>query len=381
MADPGKTESATPKKREDARKKGQVVRSIEINAVLNVLISLVVLKISGDYIMHNLKELAGYFWGNVTLFNNKLDENFIMPFIMDIMERFIMIMLPLLASVFVMGILSNVAQFGFIVSFESMKPSMYKINPGKGFKRIFFSKRFIFEIIKAVFKIVIILYIAYSTVKKILNEIFLTPLMDINTYLSFSADTIYRLGMKIVVAFVVFSILDYLYQRYEFEDSLKMSKQEVKDEMRQMEGDPLVKSRIRQIQRESARKRMISEIPKADVVITNPTHVAIALRYRENEDDAPKIVAKGINLMAEKIKDIARKNSIVIVENPPLARTLVKLEVGWSITQDLFQAVAEILAFVYQAKGKIRLEENDKKVDNDILNDNYIPYPEIGGKE
>jgi flagellar biosynthetic protein FlhB len=160
-----------------------------------------------------------------------------------------------------------------------------------------------------------------------------------------------------------------------------MSKQEVKDEMRQMEGDPLVKSRIRQIQRESARKRMISEIPKADVVITNPTHVAIALRYRENEDDAPKIVAKGINLMAEKIKDIARKNSIVIVENPPLARTLVKLEVGWSITQDLFQAVAEILAFVYQAKGKIRLEENDKKVDNDILNDNYIPYPEIGGKE
>jgi flagellar biosynthetic protein FlhB len=297
------------------------------------------------------------------------------------MERFIMIMLPLLASVFVMGILSNVAQFGFIVSFESMKPSMDKINPGKGFKRIFFSKRFIFEIIKAVFKIVIILYIAYSTVKKILNEIFLTPLMDINTYLSFSADTIYRLGMKIVVAFVVFSILDYLYQRYEFEDSLKMSKQEVKDEMRQMEGDPLVKSRIRQIQRESARKRMISEIPKADVVITNPTHVAIALRYRENEDDAPKIVAKGINLMAEKIKDIARKNSIVIVENPPLARTLVKLEVGWSITQDLFQAVAEILAFVYQAKGKIRLEENDKKVDNDILNDNYIPYPEIGGKE
>jgi flagellar biosynthetic protein FlhB len=380
MADPGKTESATPKKREDAKKKGQVVRSIEINAVLNVLISLVILKISGDYIMHNLKELANYFWGNITLFNNKLDENFIMPFIVKLLGRFIMIMLPLLASVFVMGILSNVAQFGFLVSFDSLKPSFDKINPGKGFKRIFFSKRLIFELAKAIFKIVIIIYIAYSTVRKILNEIFLTPLMDINTYFTFSADTIYRLGMKIVVAFIVFSILDYLYQRYEFEDSLKMSKQEVKDEMKQMEGDPLVKSRIRQIQREFARKRMISEIPKADVVITNPTHVAVALRYNESEDEAPKVIAKGINLMAEKIKDIARANSVVIVENPPLARTLIKLEVGWSITQDLFQAVAEVLAFVYQAKGKIRLEEKGKKVDNTILNDKYIPYPEIGGR-
>jgi flagellar biosynthetic protein FlhB len=186
--------------------------------------------------------------------------------------------------------------------------------------------------------------------------------------------------MKIVVAFIVFSILDYLYQRYEFDDSLKMSKQEVKDEMKQMEGDPLVKSRIRQIQREFSRKRMISEIPRADVVITNPTHVAVALRYDEGKDEAPKVVAKGINLMAEKIKDIAREHNVVIVENPPLARTLIKLDVGWSITQDLFQAVAEILAFVYQAKGKIRLDEKGKKVDNTILNDKYIPYPEIGGR-
>ena len=146
---------------------------------------------------------------------------------------------------------------------------------------------------KAVFKIVIIIYISYSTVKKILNEIFLTPLMDINTYFTFSADTIYRLGMKIVVAFIVFSILDYLYQRYEFEDSLKMSKQEVKDEMKQMEGDPLVKSRIRQIQREFARKRMISEIPKADVVITNPTHVAVALRYNEGRRRCAQSDSKG----------------------------------------------------------------------------------------
>lgn len=377
MADPGKTESATAKKKEEARKKGQVVRSVEINVVLNVLASFIVLKTAGSYMMNNLKEISIYFWSNIATF--AIDANTMPAFISFLVIRTLLIMLPLLAAVFVVAILSNVLQFGFLITFEAMKPSFDRINPASGFKRVFFSKRIIFELIKAIFKIVVISYILYSTSKKILNEIFLTPLMDINTYFLFTADSIYKLGMKVVLAFIVFSIIDYLFQKFEFEDSLKMSKQEVKDELKQMEGDPLIKSRIRQIQREMARKRMISEIPYADVVITNPTHVAVALRYKEGEDEAPKIVAKGMNLMAEKVKQIAREHSVIIVENPPLARTLVKLEVGWSVPPDLFQAVAEILAFVYQAKGKIRLEENDKKVDNNILNDTYIPRPDIGG--
>src|ERR1035437_175610 len=377
MADPGKTENATAKKKEEARKKGQVARSVEINVVLNVLASFLVLKTAGDYIMHNLKELSIYFWGNILTFS--IDPNTMTSFITFVVIRIILIMLPLLAVVFVIAILSNVLQFGFLITFESMKPSFDRVNPASGFKRIFLSKRIIFELVNATFKIAVISYILYSTSKKILNEIFLTPLMDINTYFLFAADSIYKLAMKVVVAFIVFSIIDYLFQKYEFEDSLKMSKQEVKDELKQMEGDPLIKSRIRQIQRELARKRMISEIPQADVVITNPTHVAVALRYKEGEDDAPRIVAKGINLMAETVKQIARDNRVSIVENPPLARTLVKLEVGWSVPPDLFQAVAEVLAFVYQAKGKIRLEENDKKVHNSILNDTYIPRPDIGG--
>ena len=377
MADPGKTENATAKKKEDARKKGQVARSVEVSVVLNVLASFLVLKTAGEYMMKNLTDLSHLFWQNSCLYSITPDT---MPeFITTVVVKIILIMLPLLCVVFVVAILSNILQFGFLITFESMKPSFERINPASGFKRIFLSKRIIFETIKAVFKIAVISYILYSTSKKILNEIFLTPLMDINTYFMFSASAIYQLGMKVVLAFIVFSIIDYLFQRYEFEDSLKMSKQEVKDEMKQMEGDPMIKSRIRQIQREMSRQRMISEIPQADVVITNPTHVAVALRYKEGEDDAPKIVAKGINLMAEKVKDIARANSVIIVENPPLARTLVKLEVGWSVPPELFQAVAEILAFVYQAKGKIRLEENDKKVDNSILNDTYIPRPDIGG--
>jgi flagellar biosynthetic protein FlhB len=377
MAEPGKTENATPKKRDDARKKGQVVRSIEINAVLNVLMTLVVLKISGGFMMHHMKQLAAHFWGNPATFS--LTPDAMGGFITFIISRTILMLLPVLCVVFAVGILSNVMQFGFLVTFEPLKPSFEKINPARGFQRIF-SKRLLYELAKDIIKIGTIIYIFYSTVMKVLGDLFMTPLMDIETYFIFSASMVYKLGMKIVIAFIVFAIIDYLWQRYEYEDNLKMSKQEIKDELKQLEGDPLIKARIKNIQREMARKRMISEIPQADVVITNPTHIAVALRYKEGEDQAPIIVAKGINLMAERVKDIARKNGVIVMENPPLARALIKLDIGWEIPQELFQAVAEVLAFVFQAKGKIKLDETPKKEDNDILGrKNYIPNPDIGG--
>ncbi len=375
MAEPGKTERATPKKREEARKRGQVVRSVEINSMLNVLICLIILKIFGEYIFKNIKSLSSYFWTNVTTFSITPDT--IGSFIFFVISKLFLITLPIFLSVFIIGILSNVLQFGFLITFEPLKPSFDKINPFRGLKRLF-SKRVLFELGKSIIKILVISYIFYSTLKKIFNEIFMTPLMDIETYLTFAADIVFKLGIKITIAFIIFSILDYIYQKYEYEDNLMMSKQEVKDELKQLEGDPLIKARIRNIQREMARRRMISEIPQADVVITNPNHIAIAVRYKEGEDNAPKIIAKGINLMAEKIKDIARKYGIIIIENPPLARTLIKLEIGWEIPPELFQAMAEILAFVYQAKGKFKLEENEKNVDN-IGRNYYFPSPENGG--
>jgi len=375
MAEPGKTENATPKKREEARKRGQVVRSVEINSMLNVLVCLIILRIFGEYIFNNIKSLSSYFWSNVTTFSITLDT--IGSFIFFVISKLFLITLPVFLSVFIIGILSNVLQFGFLITFEPLKPSFDKINPFRGLKRLF-SKRVLFELGKSIIKILVISYIFYSTMKKTFNEIFLTPLMDIETFLIFAADIVFKLGIKITIAFIVFSILDYIYQKYEYEDNLKMSKQEVKDELKQLEGDPLIKARIRNIQREMARRRMISEIPQADVVITNPNHIAIAIRYKEGEDNAPKIIAKGINLMAEKIKDVARKYGIIIMENPPLARTLVKLEIGWEIPPELFQAMAEILAFVYQAKGKFKLEENEKNVDN-IGRNYYFPSPENGG--
>ncbi|MBP7792974.1 MAG: flagellar biosynthesis protein FlhB [Candidatus Goldbacteria bacterium] len=375
MAEPGKTEKATPKKREEARKRGQIVRSVEINSMLNVLICLIVLKIFGGYIFDNIKMLSSYFWDNVTTI--AITPDAMGSFVNFIISKLLLIILPIFVAVFIIGILSNVLQFGFLITFEPLKPSFDKINPFRGLKRLF-SKRMLFELGKSIIKIFVISYIFYSMIKKIFNEIFITPLMDIETYLSFSADIVFSLGIKITVAFIIFSILDYIYQKYEYEDNLMMSKQEVKDELKQLEGDPLIKARIRNIQREIARRRMISEIPQADVVITNPNHIAIAIRYKEGDDNAPKIVAKGINLMAEKIKNIARENGIIIVENPPLARVLVKLEIGWEIPPELFQAMAEILAFVYQSKGKFKLEENEKNRDN-INRNYYIPGIENGG--
>jgi flagellar biosynthesis protein FlhB len=322
------------------------------------------LKISGEYVMAGFKMLCIHYWGNAG--TTDLTPDTAGSFMFFLVTRTTLLILPVLVTVFITAILGNVMQFGFLVTFEPLKPSFDKINPATGFKRIF-SKRMIFELFKDIIKIGVIGYVFYTTVKKIFGDIFMTPLMDIDTYFNFAASAVYKLGMKIVVAFIVFAIIDYLWQRYDYEDNLKMTKQEVKDELKQLEGDPLVKSRIRGIQREMARKRMISEIPQADVVITNPTHVAVAIRYKEGKDNAPVMVAKGMNLMAEKIKEIARKNSVIIMENPPLARELVKLEVGWEIPSEMFQAVAEILAFVYQAKGKIKLEETPENVDNTVL--------------
>lgn len=334
---------------------------MELIALMNVLVVLVTLKVGGDYMLSNIKLTANHFWNNVGGID--LTPELFLQQSVFIMRQLTLILLPVFVVVVLAGLLSNIMQVGFQVSFEPLKPAFDKINPAKGFQRIF-SRRSMIDLVKAMIKIVIIGYIFYSTVRKIFNDIFNTPLMDIDTYLIFVGSTVFSLGMKMLAAFAVFSIADYIYQKWEFEDSIKMTKQEIKDEMKQMEGDPLIKARIRNIQREMARKRMIAEIPHADVVITNPTHAAVALRYKEGEDNAPVIVARGLNYMAQRIKQIARDNKVVVVENAPLARALVKYEVGWEVPPEFFQAIAEILAYVYQVKGKIRLEEKGKKLDN-----------------
>ncbi len=375
MPEPDRTETATPKKREDVRKKGQVARSVEINSVLNLLIVFITLKVFGGYIINKLSGISVYFWSNLFTFNLTPDN--IGGFTFEILIKILFILLPIFLAALLIGIISNILQVGFNISFEPLKPNLDNINPTKGLQRIF-SKRMLIELAKAFLKILIIGYIFYGSVKKIFNDIFMTPLMDINTLLVFVSTATFNLAMKIVVAFIVFAFIDFLYQRWEFEQNIKMTKQEIKDEMKQLEGDPLIKARIRNIQREMARRRMISEIPRADVVITNPTHIAVALLYDEKESPAPRVVARGFNFMAEKIKKIAKENYVPIIENRYLARLLSEVDIGREIPYELFQAVAEILAYVYQIKGKIKLDGIAKKVDNNILDRQGI-QPDAGG--
>jgi flagellar biosynthetic protein FlhB len=239
-------------------------------------------------------------------------------------------------------------------SSESITPKFSKVDPIKGFQRLF-SLRSIVELIKNIFKICIISMVAYLVIKGELANMILLMDQGISGIMTYLGRICFKIILSTAVVLVILAILDYIYQRWEYEKSLRMTKQEIKDEYKNTEGDPLIKSRIRRLQREMAKKRMMAEVPKADVIITNPTHLAIAVKYDPENMMAPKVVAKGANIIAEKIREIARENDVMIVEDKPLARVLYKIvDVNHFIPEDLYRAVAEVLAFVYEQK-KIKI--------------------------
>jgi len=242
-------------------------------------------------------------------------------------------------------------QVGVLFTIQPLTPKLSKISPIAGFQRLF-SRRSLIEFVKSMLKLTVIAWLGYEGVKSALPQ--LIPAMDMQgaEAIKFVGELTSNILTRIIIALLVIAALDFLYQRWEYGESLKMSKQEIKDEFRQAEGDPMIKARIRQIQREMARRRMFESIPKATVVITNPTHVAVALEYKDGMQ-SPVVLAKGERVIAEKIKEVARKHNVPIVENPPLARTLLKqCPVGAPISPDLFEAVAEVLAFVYRMNRK-----------------------------
>jgi len=345
-----KTEPASPKKKEDARKKGQVAKSKEIS-------SIAVLASGTIYMFFNAGQLT-----------DKLGENIRQTFInipqmisgdvgyaaymSQTIQNFLSMILPIMILLVVVALAANFIQTGFVMSVEPLTPDLSKIDPVKGLGKIV-SKRSMAELLKSIFKIIIVGWAAFSTLKD--NYSLLMPLMYQENIQILSM--LGRISLKVVTrcCYVIFilAVLDYLFQKWEFEQELKMTKQEIKDEYKQTEGDPLIKSRIRSIQREMARKRMMKEVPKADVVITNPTHYAIALSYKAGEKmTAPKIVAKGADNIALKIKELAMKHGIPMVENKPLAQNLYKLDLGQEVPPKFYQAVAEILAYVYGLKKK-----------------------------
>jgi len=348
MADPSKTEQATPKRRQEAREKGQIARSVEINSALVLLTALLAFRYVGPYLLNSLGNLTVFTYQNM---NASFGMDNVYTYTAFYMMEIFKMVAPILFIMLVVGLIANYMQVGVLFTIKPLIPNLTKLNPMSGFQRLF-SRRSLIEFVKSMLKLGFIGWLGYQGVKSALPQ--LIPAMDMQgaEAIRFVGDLTVTILNRIIVALIVIAFLDYFYQRWEHEESIKMSKQEVKDEFRQSEGDPMIKARIRQIQREMARRRMFDSIPRATVVITNPTHVAVALEYKDGMQ-SPMVLAKGERVIAERIKDVARKNNVPIVENPPLARALLKqCPIGAPISPDLFEAVAEVLAFVYKMNRK-----------------------------
>jgi|APCry4251928276_1046603.scaffolds.fasta_scaffold139344_2 flagellar biosynthetic protein FlhB len=345
-----KSEEPTARRLQDARKKGDVAKSMEIPSAAVLLVGLLTLYLLGGYMLESFLNLLRHYLTNLHTIN-------IIPANMTVITResmqdFALLTGPLMLTLFVTALVANYAQVGVIFTTEKIEPKMEKIDPIKGFGRIF-SMQTLANTVKSIAKLVIVGFVAYKEIMKNLNGI--APLMDQDAYaiLVFYAKVSFWIFLKAALIIAILAALDYAFQRWQFMKKMKMTKQEVKEEAKMTEGDPHVKGRIRSIQMQMARKRMMTEVPKADVIITNPTHLALALAYDKKTMIAPTVIAKGAGVIAGKIKELARAHDIPIVEDKPLAQALYKaVEIDEQIPENLFQAVAEILAYVYGLKKK-----------------------------
>ncbi len=347
-----KTEEATPKKLEKAREDGKVANSKDIPIALTLLIFFIYLKFGVGYLGSALLNLYAECIGMMAdLTNEEFTHNTALEIIQYTFTNIVVIAGPVMVVVLVVAFLSNSLQIKWKITGKPMQPKFSKINPVSGFKRLF-SKDKLFELIKSVVKVGILSYVVYDGLYgewAILYEVYR---VDLISAIGIIGDLIISLGIKISVIFIFIAVVDFIYQKLKFKKDMKMSKQEVKDEYKQSEGDPQVKGQIKQRMRQASQRRMMQKIPEADVVITNPTHLAVALRYDRDRDDAPVVVAKGADYLAEKIKERAKIYNIEIVENKPLARMLYyNVELDSQIPPELYQMVAEVLAFVFGLKG------------------------------
>lgn len=345
-----KTEEPTSRRLQEARKKGDVLKSMEIPSAAVLLLGLLSLFLMRGYLFERLLLVMRHYLGAAHTMSITPDN--MIPVTMEAMTFFAILVGPVMAVILFTALASNYAQVGVLFSTEKIAPKYEKIDPIKGFQRLF-SMQTLFNTIKSVAKLVVVGWVAYSVVKSNLHN--LLPLMDqpVLSIFIFYAKISFWMFLKAAVIIALLAGIDWLFQRWQFMKKMKMTKQEVKEEAKNTEGDPHVKGRIRSIQMEMARKRMMAEVPEADVIITNPTRLAIAIRYDAASMAAPMVTAKGAGVIAHRIKDIARDNNIPLMEDKPLAQALYKtVEIGEQIPANLFQAVAEILAHVYSVKNK-----------------------------
>lgn len=345
-----KTEKASPRKKEKAREEGKVAKSVEVTTALMLVGMFSTLKFFGPIAADRLRLI---FIKSFKLLNT---EELTIPVARRLYSEFLMdglmVVLPIFAVAVSLALIANVAQVGFKISPKALQPKLSSLNPISGFKRIF-SLKTIVELVKSIIKIVIIMTIVYNTIKGYEQLIF--NFYDLETFEAYglAMNLVLDLGIKVGAFFIIVAVLDYGYTRYKYEKDLKMTKQEVKEENKMAEGNPEIKSKIRQKMREVAMRRMMQDLPKADVIITNPTHFAVALSYNELTGKAPVVLAKGKDLVAYRIREKAKQYNIQLIEDKPLARTLYyTVEIGEEIPPELYQAVAKILALVYSIKEK-----------------------------
>jgi flagellar biosynthetic protein FlhB len=347
--DQEKTEEATQSRRDDFRKKGQVAQSKEVGSALFLLFSAGAIFVLGKFFFAQIYEIFQYSFGQDMVVAIRTEDYLTGLKLASL--KFLYLLAPVLGISFVLGVSSTIVQIGFLQIEDALKPKLEKVNPIEGLKRIF-SLRNLVEGIKAILKLIIVGGVVYLILKK--EASFLPSVMhySVEELIWYTGLLTAKLLAGVGLAMVALAVADYFFQWWDTEKKMMMTKQELKEENKSKEGDPLIKARIRKVQRELANRRMMDKVPEATVIVTNPTHIAVALKY-DATVAAPQLVAKGADLVAERIRNIAKENNIPIIENKPLARTIYKtMKLGQVIPRELYVAVAEILTIVYKLKRK-----------------------------
>ena len=352
-----KTEEPTSKKLNDARSEGQVAKSKEVTSAFEMLTAFLMIRFLVEYMgtvfVGNIYDIYSRIPEYVKLYDGHIQEQTFRMLFTAALLRILQVILPFLLAGFLVAFITNLLQVKWKVTTKPLRPKFSKLNPVSGFKR-FFSPNALMELLKSVLKLTLIGYVVYDYLKKNMPPIYQLYDVSLNQGIAQVGFLVINLGIRISLFYMLIAAADFAYQKIKFKKDMKMTKQEVKDEYKNQEGDPQIKGKQRQRMLEASRRRMMQQLPEADVVITNPTHFAVAIKYEPEVYDAPYVVAKGADYLAQKIKDVAKENHIEIVENKPLARMLyANVEVGSVVPPELYQAVAEVLAFVYHLQGKV----------------------------
>ncbi len=350
-----KTEAPTPRRRAESREKGQVAKSQDLTAAISLLGGMVILSYLGPSMVKNftgfMQMVLGYQGSDAVSISSVFAISHVAIAVLAKTA------IPTCVGLMLLGAIVTLAQVGLLFTFHPIQPNLEKINPISGFGKIF-SMQSLVKLFISIFKIFLIGAVAYYTIKERMGQLISMTGLDYIQVFGLTCEMMYDLGIRMGAILLILGIIDYAYQRYKAEQDMKMSKQELKEEMRRMEGDPLVRERQKRVARQLAQQRMQAAVPGADVVVTNPTHLAIAIKYDPEMMAAPKVIAKGADLIAKRIREIAIENGVPIVERKPLAQALYRtVEVGQEIPAAYYKTVAEILAYVYELSGKSPLSE------------------------